>query len=116
MSVPKPPITEDVSTRSTSRRAAAYVRMSTDHQQYSIENQMQVISDYALSRGVKIVRTYADAGRSGLTLHGRDSLRQLISDVRDGRANFDLILVYDVSRWGRFQDVFRHGIRTPSLG
>jgi DNA invertase Pin-like site-specific DNA recombinase len=86
-------------------QAAAYVRMSTDHQQYSIDNQMQVISDYALSRGLEIVRTYSDAGRSGLSLQGRDALRQLIADVRAGRAQFAFVLVYDVSRWGRFQDI-----------
>jgi DNA invertase Pin-like site-specific DNA recombinase len=32
-------------------------------------------------------------------------LIELIDDVRTGRADFDQILVYDVSRWGRFQDV-----------
>ena len=99
------PNTHDVHADGTPVRAAAYVRMSTDHQQYSIENQMRVISDYAHSHGVEIVRTYADAGRSGLTLQGRDALRQLISDVREGGADFAFVLVYDVSRWGRFQDI-----------
>jgi hypothetical protein len=28
----------------------------------------------------------------------------LISDVQNVRADFNVILVYDVSRWGRFQD------------
>jgi DNA invertase Pin-like site-specific DNA recombinase len=95
---------DDVETRGASRRAAAYLRMSTDHQQYSIENQAQAISDYAQPRGIDIVRTYADAARSGLTLQGRKGLRELLSDVREGRADFTLVLVYDVSRWGRFQD------------
>jgi DNA invertase Pin-like site-specific DNA recombinase len=31
-------------------------------------------------------------------------LKNLISDVLLDRADFDCILVYDVSRWGRFQD------------
>jgi DNA invertase Pin-like site-specific DNA recombinase len=86
-------------------RAAAYVRMSTEHQQFSIENQLQVISEYARLRGAEIIRTYSDVARSGLTLNGRDALRQLISDVGSGHADFELILVYDVSRWGRFQNV-----------
>jgi DNA invertase Pin-like site-specific DNA recombinase len=85
-------------------RAATYVRMSTDHQQYSIDNQMQIISEYANARGIEIIRTYCDAARSGVTLNRRDGLRRLISDVREGRADFVLVLVYDVSRWGRFQD------------
>ena len=87
------------------RRAAAYVRASTDHQQYSIENQLQAITDYALAHDFQVVRTYSDAGRSGLTVHGRDALQQLVADVEGRRADFDLILVYDVSRWGRFQNV-----------
>jgi DNA invertase Pin-like site-specific DNA recombinase len=64
---PRPNI-HDLHLSGTQRRAAAYVRISTDHQQYSIDNQMQVISDYALSRGLEIVRTFTDAGRSGLSL------------------------------------------------
>jgi len=51
-----------------------------------------------------IVRTYADVGRSGLDIDGRKALKQLIEDVEAGQANFSAILVYDVSRWGRFQD------------
>lgn len=86
------------------RRAAEYVRMSTEHQQYSTENQASIIKDYAQHRGFEIVRTYADEGRSGLKLEGRDALKNLIADVETGRADFEAILVYDVSRWGRFQD------------
>jgi DNA invertase Pin-like site-specific DNA recombinase len=37
-------------------------------------------------------------------LGGRDALQRLIADVRAKRAEFTEILVYDVSRWGRFQD------------
>jgi DNA invertase Pin-like site-specific DNA recombinase len=85
-------------------RAARYVRMSTDHQKYSTENQAEIIDQYAARRGFEIVRTYADEGRSGLRLDGRDALKQLIADVRGGQADFEAILVYDVSRWGRFQD------------
>lgn len=86
------------------RRAAQYVRMSTEHQQYSTSNQSDVLREYADCRGYEIVRTYADEGKSGLNVAGRDQLRQLISDVQEGRADFEAILVYDVSRWGRFQD------------
>ena len=85
-------------------RAAEYVRMSTEHQQYSTENQQDVIREYAERRGMQIVRTYTDAGKSGLRIDGRDALQRLIHDVESGRADFSAILVYDVSRWGRFQD------------
>ncbi len=85
-------------------RAAQYVRMSTEHQKYSTENQADVIALYAEKRGLEIVQTYADAGKSALRLDGRDALKRLIDDVTSGRADFSVILVYDVSRWGRFQD------------
>ncbi|MBZ0146108.1 MAG: recombinase family protein [Pseudorhodoplanes sp.] len=78
--------------------------MSTDHQKYSTENQADAIRQYAAKRGTEIVRTYADEGKSGLQLDGRDALKQLIDDVQGGAADFETILVYDVSRWGRFQD------------
>lgn len=78
--------------------------MSTEHQQYSTENQSDAIRRYAEARGIEIVRTYADHGKSGLTLLGRDGLQALLRDVESGQADFTTILVYDVSRWGRFQD------------
>lgn len=85
-------------------RAAEYVRMSTEHQQYSTENQSAKIREYAERRGIEIVRTYADEGKSGLRIDGRQALQRLIKDVEVGTADFQIILVYDVSRWGRFQD------------
>jgi DNA invertase Pin-like site-specific DNA recombinase len=78
--------------------------MSTEHQKYSTENQSEVLRRYAAQRGIELVRTYADHGKSGLRLDGRDALKCLIDDVRAGRADFSAVLVYDVSRWGRFQD------------
>ena len=84
--------------------AAEYVRMSTEHQRYSTENQADAIRQYAAARGFTIVRTYADEGKSGLRLDGRDALKQLFEDVQSGQADFQAILVYDISRWGRFQD------------
>ena len=86
-------------------RAAQYVRMSTELQRYSIENQAAAIAAYAQDKNLTIVRTYRDEGRSGLRIKGRTGLVGLIEDVQSGRADFDHILVYDVSRWGRFQDV-----------
>src|ERR1700716_848024 len=74
-------------------RAAQYVRMSTEHQKYSTENQAEAILQYAARRGIEIVRTYADEGKSGLSLDGRDALKQLIDDVQKKRADFTTILV-----------------------
>ncbi|WP_347404091.1 recombinase family protein, partial [Mesorhizobium sp. WSM4976] len=84
--------------------AAQYIRMSTEHQRYSLENQIAAIAEYAEARGFAIVQTYADAGKSGLSLKGRDGLKQLLSDVVTCQRSYSAILVLDVSRWGRFQD------------
>lgn len=85
-------------------RAAQYVRMSTDRQQYSTQNQADAIAAYAAPRGLTIVRTYSDEGCSGLRIERREGLQNLIRDVKSGHADYAYILVYDVSRWGRFQD------------
>lgn len=81
-----------------------YVRMSTDHQKYSTENQADAIREYAARYNIEIVQTYTDAGKSGLKLDGRDALKQLIDDVQAGSVPYTIILVLDVTRWGRFQD------------
>src|SRR4051794_31122730 len=78
--------------------------MSTDLQKYSTENQLQTIRRYAEQRGYTIVRVFEDSGRSGLKMDGRDGLKSLMLEVESGAATFQAILVYDVSRWGRFQD------------
>ncbi|MBF0626472.1 MAG: recombinase family protein [Magnetococcales bacterium] len=78
--------------------------MSTEHQQYSTENQKDVIAQYAVRYGMEIVRTYADNSRSGLKLEGREGFLELLRDVSNGNPGYEVLLVYDVSRWGRYQD------------
>ncbi|MEY9124713.1 DNA invertase Pin-like site-specific DNA recombinase [Bradyrhizobium yuanmingense] len=56
------------------RRAAQYVRMSTDYQQYSIENQAVVIATYAELHKLTMVHTYRDEGESGLRIENRGAL------------------------------------------
>ncbi|MGA8429311.1 MAG: recombinase family protein [Candidatus Sulfotelmatobacter sp.] len=84
--------------------AAQYVRMSTEHQQYSLENQSAAIDEYANAHGFSVVRTYHDSARTAVVLKRRLGLRQLLQDVVSGSTTYKAILVYDVSRWGRFQD------------
>jgi DNA invertase Pin-like site-specific DNA recombinase len=91
--------------RRNALRAAQYIRMSTDYQRYSPQNQAAAIATYAQQQNLTIVRTYTDEGRSGLRIKNRAGLTELIDEVCSGHADFDHILVYDVSRWGRFQDI-----------
>ena len=85
-------------------RAAQYLRMSTESQNYSLTNQAVAIAEYAASNGYEVVHTYEDAGKSGVTARGRAGLASLLSDVVGGNRSFDAVLVHDVSRWGRYQD------------
>lgn len=103
MPTAKPPDTAE-SAAAEPQPAAQYIRMSTDHQRYSTANQSDAIYRYAEQHHLTIIRTYSDEGRSGLNFDGRDALKRLIDDVQQGNAPFKAILVYDVSRWGRFQD------------
>jgi DNA invertase Pin-like site-specific DNA recombinase len=89
---------------SNARNAAQYIRMSTDKQDLSPAVQKAAIAVYAAERGLEVTATYEDAGRSGMRMENRPALRQLLRDVTNKPA-YSTILVYDVSRWGRFQDV-----------
>ena len=77
---------DQINPQPESLRAAQYVRMSTEHQQYSTNNQADKILEYAQRRNIEIVRTYADEGKSGLPLGGRASLQKLLAWSRDGLA------------------------------
>ena len=79
--------------------------MSSDLQRYSIANQSAFIRGYAADHGMEVVRTYADDGKSGLDVRARGRHRALLEEVLAGNVPFKFVLVYDVSRWGRFQDV-----------
>ncbi len=81
-----------------------YVRMSTESQKYSIDNQEAAINAYASQHDMAVRFAYRDEGRSGLRIANRKALTSLLLDVQGGQAQFKAVLVYDVSRWGRFQN------------
>lgn len=85
------------------KRAAQYLRMSTDQQRYSLESQAELIASYCRREGYEVVATYEDAACTGVTATKRTGLQSLLRDVLAG-ASFTTVLVLDVSRWGRFQN------------
>jgi len=85
--------------------AARYLRMSTERQHYSLANQSEHIQKYAEINGYLIVQTYSDEAKTGVLFRKRKGLQQLIHDVVQGQTAYKVILVYDVSRWGRSQDI-----------
>ena len=86
-------------------QAAPYLRASTEHQNYSTSHQEAALRHYADKQNCEIVSVFRDEGRSGLTLEGRTGLLSLFEAIRSGQPEFTTVLVYDVSRWGRFQDI-----------
>jgi DNA invertase Pin-like site-specific DNA recombinase len=84
--------------------AAQYLRVSTERQEYSLDCQGAGIATYAVEHGFEVCQTYCDEAKSGLDLGRRTGLSQLLQDVVGGKQAYKAVLVYDVSRWGRFQD------------
>ena len=86
-------------------RAVAYYRHSAqDRQKNSVEIQSDQVRRWAVERDIEIIHEFADRGKSGLTAEGRPAFIEMMAWVRT-RTDFSKILVLDVSRWGRFQDL-----------
>jgi Resolvase, N terminal domain len=80
------------------KRAALYVRVSTDHQ--SVENQVRELKEVAERRGWQVVETYRDAGISGAK--GRDKRPGLDAMLKDAnRRKFDVVMARAIDRLGR---------------
>jgi len=87
-------------------RAITYYRHSAqDRQENSIPIQREQVRKFASEHGIEIVKEFADHGKSGLSTEGRDGFNEALRAVSDPNADFKYVLVLDVSRWGRFQDV-----------
>jgi DNA invertase Pin-like site-specific DNA recombinase len=80
--------------------AVGYVRCSTDMQEESPEQQIKEIERWANQNGFKVVRWYIDKGKSGTTFLKRPKFVELSRDI-EHNPDFDYVLVYDESRWGR---------------
>lgn len=83
--------------------AVGYVRMSTDKQETSPEQQKQEIQAYAAKHGYNVLRWYVDLGISGDKTEKRVQFQQMITDAEDGR--FKAILCWDQDRFGRFDSL-----------
>jgi DNA invertase Pin-like site-specific DNA recombinase len=86
-------------------KAVQYLRTSRAKENGALEYQATIIAQYAHVHGFEILRTYRDENLSGLDVAHRPGFRRLLRDVLSPAPGFGAILVYDVSRWGRFQDV-----------
>ncbi len=85
-------------------RAVAYYRHSAEiGQENSVEIQQDNVRSFAAKHDIKIINEFADRGKSGLNAEGRPAFNEMMVWVQT-RNDFSLVLVLDVSRWGRFQD------------
>jgi hypothetical protein len=94
---------------------ALYSRLSRedslDGQSLSIQNQQQILEDYATKQGFTNTRHFADDGTTGVRFD-RDQWNKLIAEVEAG--NVSIICVKDMSRIGRehvqtgmYMEIFR---------
>lgn len=78
-----------------------YLRMSSDKQDTSIEDQRAALIAHAAKHGYTILREYIDEGISGWKSRQRRGFTHLIADAANGE--FKLVLVWDQSRFSRFE-------------
>ena len=80
------------------KRAAIYVRVSTDRQ--TIDNQVAALRQIAERRGWQVIEQYSDSGISGAKgRDGRPGLDQMLKDAQ--RRKFDVIMAWAIDRLGR---------------
>lgn len=80
------------------KRAALYVRVSTDRQ--TVENQTAKLSEIAKARGWSIVATFNDAGISGAKgRKDRPGLDDMLKQAQRGA--FDVVMAWSIDRVGR---------------
>jgi len=89
----------------TSKAISYYRHSAQDRQENSIPIQREQVRQFAAENGIEIIKEFADHGKSGLSTEGRDNFKRMLEMVIDTNVEFKYILVLDVSRWGRFQDI-----------
>ncbi|MHC4695469.1 MAG: recombinase family protein [Planctomycetota bacterium] len=100
-------------------QSVGYVRRSTDRQEQSIPDQKKAIKDYAAEHGLRLSKFYVDDAISGTSTLGRRAFQQMIQDAQSPARGFDVIIVYDVKRFGRIDNdeagYYRHLLRTHGV-
>jgi DNA invertase Pin-like site-specific DNA recombinase len=99
---------------SSPKRAALYVRVSTDAQ--TVENQIRELRQVARRRGWDVVEVYSDAGISGAKgRNGRPGLDTMLKDA--SRRKFDIVMAWAIDRLGRsLSDLYQSSVNLTRLG
>lgn len=102
-------------------KAAAYLRVSTNEQ--TTDNQLPAIESYAASQGYELVEIYCE-NESAWKVGHQHELSRLLSDIRNGRRRYDILLVFALDRLSRLgslavltlMDTFRnYGVKVESV-
>ena len=85
-------------------------------------SQLRNLKDYAKAQGHSIVQEYVEQAESGRSAH-RPQFQTMIADARSSNANFDLVLVWQYSRFARSREdsiiyktlLRKHGVQVISI-
>ncbi len=80
-------------------RTALYVRAACITQT-TLDEQREVLERHAEQNNLLVVRRYIEGGFSGRTQGPKQ--KEMLEAVQTGTADFSVILMRDVSRWGRW--------------
>src|SRR5258708_19526187 len=84
-------------------QAVAYYRHSAqDRQENSIPIQREQVEKWAQEHRIRIIREFADHGKSGLSVEHRDAFNDMLENWVKKRDDFEFILLLDVSPCARF--------------
>lgn len=104
-------------TETGSRRAVAYIRVSTDkdEQKSSLANQREFFERYIVSKGDTLEHIYCDEGKSATKMANRKELNAMLAAAK--AHEFDIVYVKDVSRLFRnIQDFVNVTAELQKLG
>ena len=69
--------------RNKTHTAVGYVRRSTDRQEQSIDDQKNILTQYAQDNGIRLHKFYIDDAISGTSTLGRRAFQQMIQDAQN---------------------------------
>ena len=80
-----------------------YIRVSSERQVkgYSLDGQKHYLAECAERRGMTVLDTYVEEGKSGKSVEGRTEFQRMLDDIQSGKVHTDYVLVFKLSRFGR---------------
>ena len=83
--------------------AVGYIRCSTEMQEDSPDQQKNEILNFSAKNGYDVKAWFVDFGKSGTTFEQRPEFQRM-KKIVENKPNFNAVICYDESRWGRAID------------